>query len=157
MTDDLYCELQDDIQALASPLFEASEVFVRNRGAFLPHGAFLTAAGEVRLVAAAPPDFETRPVCSEEVLPMLHQGLRQDMERDDVVAVAVCEDVMITPEGEKTSRAMKVLVEHKRGLCVALYVPFRRKRLKGYVFGEILAVGAKPEVSAWGSSQVSES
>lgn len=148
--DELYSERKEDIQALASPLFEASEVFVRNRGAFLPHGAVLLANGEVQLIAAAPPEFEKRAVCPAEVLPLLHDALRQAVKKNDaIVATAVSEDVTITPEGGRATRAMKVLIEHMRGLTVALYVPFRRKLLKGYVFEEMIAISVTSEIRAW--------
>ena len=39
--DDLSAELRPDIDALSNALFGMSEVFVRNSGAFLPHGAVL--------------------------------------------------------------------------------------------------------------------
>jgi hypothetical protein len=149
--DSLYSSLKPEIEALASPLFDASELFVRNRGAFLPHGAVLTQGGEVRLVAAAPADFETRALSATEVLPLLHQALQAAAIKEGAVAVAVSEDVTITPEGQKPTKAIKVLVEHKRGLTVALYLPFHRKLLKGYVFGAMLVLPASPEVCAWPS------
>jgi len=147
--DTLYSLLKPDIEALASPLFDASQVFVRNRGAFLPHGAVLTPSGEVRLVAAAPPGFETRAVSAPEVLPLLHQALRATANREGAVAVAVSEDVTITPEGQKPTKAIKVLVEHRRGLTVALYLPFDHSFLKGCSFGTMLVLPASPEVYAW--------
>jgi hypothetical protein len=147
--DALYSALKQDIEALASPLFEASEVFVRNRRAFLPHGAVLTLSGEVRLVMAAPADLETRAVSAPEVIPLLHQGLRAAASSEEALALAVSEDVTITPEGQKPTKAIKVLVEHKRGLTVVLYVPFHRKSLRGYSFGAVLVLPASPEVCSW--------
>ena len=61
--------------------------------------------------------------------------------------LAVCEDVRITPEDERETRAKKVLFEHRRGRCVALYMPFRRK-LFGCTFGETVRP-AEREVKAW--------
>jgi hypothetical protein len=74
--DALYAELKADVWRLADPLFRASQRFVENMGEFLPHGAVLSASGEVRLVMAAPDGFETRLVSPVEVLPLLHQALR---------------------------------------------------------------------------------
>lgn len=150
-SDTLYSTLKPDIEAMASPLFEASEVFVRKREAFLPHGAILTQRGEVMLVAAAPDGYETRAVSAPEVLPLLHQALRAKAREEDAVALAVSEDVTITLAGQKPTQAMKVLLEHKRGLTVALYVPFHHKFLRGYSFGEMLVLPASPEVCAWPS------
>jgi hypothetical protein len=146
--EDLFVELKPHVEALAEPLFGASEMFVRKRGAFLPHGAVLAADGEVRLIMAGSDDDGDR-VSSTDVLPRLHDGLRSAAHDDAVEAVAVCEDVTITPAGEKPTKAIKVLVEHRRGLTVALYLPWRRKFFVGRAFGQVMATAAEPEVLPW--------
>ena len=152
-SDDLYAELKPDIEALAAPLFDLSESSVRKRAAFLPHGAVLDAKGETRLVMAAPPGFEDRAISAIEVLPMLHEGLRAEASKEPLQAIAVCEDVTIVPEGEKKTSAIKVLVEHQRGLCVALYLPYKRKLLGGYNLGSIFVQLASPEVRIWSDDE----
>ncbi|MBC8069636.1 MAG: hypothetical protein IAG13_14965 [Deltaproteobacteria bacterium] len=149
--DDLFAELKPDVEALAEPLLSASEVFVRERGGFLPHGAVLEAGHEVRLVMASPDRVDAR-ASAADVLPRLHEALRGDAQQRDLVAVAVCEDVTITPSGQKSTKAIKVLVEHRRGLTVALYLPWKRKLLGGHVFGEMMVLAAAPEVRAWSST-----
>jgi hypothetical protein len=149
-TDSLFRELKPDVEQLADPLFQASCKFVKARGMFLPHGAVLTVGDEVRLVMAVPPG-EDRPVSTIEILPLLHNALRQAAEPEQLRAVAVCEDVRITPAGKNQTPAIKVLVEHRRGLCVALYMPFRKRLFLGYRFDEIFVQPANPEVSPWGS------
>ncbi len=146
---DLFAELKPDIEALAGPLFEATEDFVRKRGQFLPHGAVLETNGNLRMVMAAPDGDLEALTSAPEILPNLHRALRAQAQQHDLAAVAVCEDVTITPAEEKQTRAVKVLVEHRRGLCTALYLPWRRKLFGGLVFGEIMAVAAEPEVKPW--------
>jgi hypothetical protein len=150
MTDSetLYRELKPEIEQLGEALFGPSQVFVRRRGAFLPHGAVLTTNRNVRLMMAAPDNLEQDLVSTIEVLPNLHEALRQAASEEAVCALAVCEDVRISTDGESETRAIKVLIEHQRGLCIALYMPFRR-RVFGYSFGEVFATSAKPEVKAW--------
>ncbi len=143
----LYRELKGDVQQLASALFELSEVFVRRRGAFLPHGALLTTSKEVQLVAVPSGDLE-RKTSAIVVLPQLHEALRRGATQQKALALAVAEDVFIQSEGQKGTRAAKLLVEHQRGLCVALYMPFRRKLLR-YSFESIFTKSATPEVRAW--------
>jgi len=147
-TDALYSEVKPDIEAVANPLFDFSEQCLRKRGNFLPHGAILTTDGKVVLVAAAP-DTDKDYTNSTEVLPILHDGLRAQAREKDLVAVGVAENVTITPEGQLSTQAIKVLFEHKRGLVVALYRPFKKQFLRGYSFGEIFSVFAKGEVNAW--------
>ena len=141
----LYDELRPDIAALALPLFEVSQRFLKARSNFLPHGAVLTEDGNVNLVMAGPENDLTN---STEVLPLLHSSLRRSAQMG-VKALAVAENVTITLQGENQTDAIKVLVEHKRGLVVALYLPFKKRLLFGHQFGESFTVAATGEVNAW--------
>jgi hypothetical protein len=145
VSNELYSQLKPDIEALALPLFDVSEGFIRKRGAFLPHGAVLDSSNEVKMVMALP-DTENEHLSTVEVLPELHKALRARYREEELLAVAVCEDVTITPEGQKQTKAIKILVEHKLGLCVSLYLPYQRKLIGGYNFGSIFSVPANPEV-----------
>ncbi len=146
-TDELYAELKGDIAAVANPLFDFSEKCLKERGNFLPHGAVLDANGKVGLVAASPdPNGKSN---STEVLPLLHEGLRIQVRDRELVAIGVAENVTVTPQGQPSTEAIKVLFEHKRGLVVALYLPFKRKFLRGYSFGQAFTVVATGEVNAW--------
>lgn len=148
---ELFAELKPEVEALAGPLFGASELFVRKRGAFLPHGAVLEVGGETRMMMAAPDDPEA-PVSSAELLPRLHDALRANVRTHDIAAVAVAEDVTITLEGQKPTKAVKVLVEHRRGLAVALYLPWRSRLLRGPIFGQVITLEVTPEVRPWGEA-----
>ncbi len=146
-TDELYAELKGDIAAVANPLFDFSEKCIKERGNFLPHGAVLDANGKVGLVAASPdPNGRSN---STEVLPLLHEGLRAQARERELVAIGVAENVTVTPQGQPSTEAIKVLFEHKRGLVVALYLPFKKKFLRGYSFGQAFTVVTTGEVNAW--------
>ena len=147
--DALYRELKPDIEKLADPLFELSQTLLEKHGNFLPHAAVLTEEGEVKLVGAAPPDDRTT---STEVLPLLHAGLREMAKTESLKAIGVAESVTVTLEGPKSTKAIKVLFEHARGLNVALYLPFEKKLFRGYLLGTVFSLGAAPEVNAWAST-----
>lgn len=146
--DELYSEVKPDIEAVANPLFEFSEQCLRKRGNFLPHAAVLDAAGKVGLVAAAP-DTKNDQTNSTEVLPLLHDGLRAQAREKELVAIGIAENVTVTPDGQPSTQAIKVLFEHRRGLVVALYLPFKKQFLRGYSFGQAFTVLAAGEVNAW--------
>lgn len=142
----LYGELKGDFQTISEPLFDFARQQLRRCGMFLPFGASLSRDGKVTLNAASTgQDIAS----STEVLPILHDGLRSEGANSATAAVAVCERVMMTPEGGSQTDAIKVLVEHARGLTVAFYQPCRKRLLLGWRFAEIVAVPAKPEVGAW--------
>lgn len=142
--DNSYEALSEDIWALSEPLFDFAIDQVEKRGTFLPFGATLDRAGEVSLRMAS----DGQEVASTiEVLPILHDGLRQEG-KGGASAVAVCESVTITLEGKEPTEAIKVLFEHMGGACFALYLPCHREAEK-WIFGEVFAVDAAPEVKAW--------
>ena len=144
----LYTELKPDIAAIANRLFDFSELCLKKRDNFLPHAAVLSEDGEVKLVAAAPESGNDN-TNSTEILPVLHDGLRLKAKQESLKAIGVAENVTITPNGKPSTKAIKVLFEHKRGLTVALYLPFDKTYLNGYVFGAPFTLAAKPEVNAW--------
>jgi hypothetical protein len=148
----LYIELKGDIESLALPLFDASETFIGKRGAFLPHGAILTNSTQVQVVNFAPEDFETRKVNAEEILPGLHEALRKEAKSEGVIAVGVAEDVTITLDSGERTRAIKVRFEHKKGLTVALYLPWKRKLFGGIQIGDPITIDVQPEILPWTNS-----
>jgi hypothetical protein len=145
-TDELYAELKAEIGAVAEPLFEFSEQCLRKHGNFLPHGAVLTHDGKVELVGTYTGQEKTNSV---EVLPLLHEGLRSRVQQGQISAVGVAENVTVTHPGQSPTKAVKVLFEHRRGLVVALYLPFEKRLFKGYQFGQTFSAPANAEVNAW--------
>src|SRR5258705_5643862 len=82
--DNLYRELQADLDRLTGPLFEFAEQQVRKRGTFLPFGGILKQSGEITLEAATSgEEIES----SLEVLPILHEGLRATVKQGGVAAL----------------------------------------------------------------------
>ncbi|NII10144.1 hypothetical protein [Oleiagrimonas sp. C23AA] len=150
-TDALYAELKPDIASVANQLFDLSEALLRDQGNFLPHAAVLTDDGDIRLVGAVG---ESDLTTSVEILPILHDGVRQQARELPLQAIGVAENVTVTFEGQRPTKAIKVLFEHKRGLTVALYLPFEKKLLRGYIMGSTISKPAAPEVNAWSHDAV---
>lgn len=145
----LYSEVKSELQAMASPLFDFAASQVRKRGAFLPFGATLSAHGEIALQAAVP---EHEVVSSEEVLPILIDGLRQDAMDKGLTAVAVCEWVKIGIDGGRFHDAVKVHVHHSRGIAVAFYMRASKRLLGGWEFGSMTAHPADGLVKGWSTT-----
>jgi hypothetical protein len=144
----LYDALRDDVAAVADPLFDLSKTLLQKYGNFLPHGLVLRGEGKDTMVGAIENN-ETGKSTSTQTLPLLHAGLRQQAQIGDVRAIGVAENVTTTKDGSQPTAAVKVLLEHRAGLCVALYFPFRKKFLFGYEFGTPFTVPAQPEVNPW--------
>jgi hypothetical protein len=147
---ELYGKLKEDLRKVADPLFRFAQGYVRRHGRFLPVGSVLTGQGEVVLQAGSNGEDVAS---SEGILPILHDGLRTRVSQQPARAIGVCEWVKVTPEAQGETDAIKVLVEHEEGLCVAFYMPCRKRWLRGWEFGEIFVVMADPEVRPWGTGR----
>ena len=145
-TEELYAALKEDVAAVSMPLFDLSKRLLTEFGNFLPHGYVLVCEGKDRMVGATEGRSDGTST-SVQTLPLLHEGLRAEVKMGNARAIGVAENVTIKPEGETTTKAIKVLLEHKDGLCVALYLPFKKKLFGGYVFGTPFTVAAAPEVN----------
>ena len=144
--DSLYAELKPDVQTIAAPLMDFGEQQVRKNGGFLPFGATLTQSGEVALQAAMP---ERDPATSDDVLPLVMQGLEVAAGRAGITAVAVAEWVKIAEPGQELRDAIKVQVHHRRGLAVTLYTPATKRLLRGWNFGETIARAGEALIKSW--------
>ena len=147
---ELYDALRDDVAAVADPLFDLSKTLLQKHGNFLPHGLVLRDEGKDTMVGAVENN-GTGTSTSTQILPLVHAGLRQQAQKGGVRAIGVAENVTATREGDPPTAAVKVLLEHRTGLCVALYFPFRKRFLFGYEFGKPFTVPAQPEVKPWGA------
>lgn len=145
-TDTLYAELKPQMAAVATPLIDFSKRCLRDPGDFLPHAAILTAEGKVELVGA---ETGRELANAAEVLPLLHEALRSLARERSLAALGVAESVTITLPGQHSTKAIKVLFEHRRGLTASLYVPYEKNPQKGLVFSPMLSMLAEPEVKAF--------
>lgn len=144
---DIYAAVKGELGALARPLFEKSEQLLRERGDFLPHAAVLSPEGKVSLLGAmciTKDGFAN----SWHILPMVHDGLRSMANERELSAVGVAERVDAIP-GAGAMRAVKVLLEHQRGLAIAFYMPFTQTDTGGFDFGKMVTLFTESEVNAW--------
>jgi hypothetical protein len=144
---DLYAELKADVIAIADPLFEQSQKQLQARDDFLPHAAVLDAEGKVVVMGAmtGSRDGQAR---ADHILPMLLNGIRQVSREKVLVAIGIAENVSLT-RGEMPMQAIKVLLEHERGLIVAMFLPFHKAEGGEYYFGEAFVMPAPPALNLW--------
>jgi hypothetical protein len=149
LIDPLYVQLEPDITLAAKHLFALSEQMLRRVGRVMPHAGMITEEGEFQLATAIPkiPGLRLTP---QLILLLTQEGLRQHARKVPLRAVAVAQFVAVSLDGRPRTRAIQVLFEHKRGLTVALYQPFRKKLFRSdYVMRPRVSLPAKPEVKPW--------
>jgi hypothetical protein len=92
-------------------------------GEFFPYGVTMTRDGQTAMVAGYT---GTERPPSTEVLDIIYEGLRS--KADDNRGAAVVTDVRL--RGEETD-AIQVEVEHRDGIALKIFLPYRKKRLGG--------------------------
>jgi hypothetical protein len=102
-------------------------------GEFYPYALKMTADGQTGMAAADPGEGDHPD--SQTILSMLHQGLSS--ERDGLRATAMVSDVRIA---SAQSDAIRVEIEHREGVSVAVLLPYSKKRLgRGVTYGDLQA------------------
>lgn len=133
----------EQIKPLAEAMFGISIELVTRNGNFLPHGGALSMTHSVSYIAGMPDNEITN---STEVLPLVHEALRQETAKFTIRAVAVSENVFI---GKNRTPAIKVLIEHRDGLTIAMYQPFRKRFLRSPVFDDVQVISTEAEIGGW--------
>jgi hypothetical protein len=144
---ELYAELKTDVVTVADPLIEQSQQRLQARDDFLPHAAVLDAEGKVVLMGAMTGSRDGQ-ANSQQIMPLLLRGLRQMSREKVIVAIGVAESVSLT-RGEMPMQAIKVLLEHERGLTVAMYLPYYKSESGEYFYGEAFVTPATPALNLW--------
>jgi hypothetical protein len=97
-------------------------------GEFFPYAVAMSRNGEIAMIAGYT---GTEKPPSAEVLGILYEGLRSKAEENRGAAIAA--DVRLKGEG---TDAIQVEVEHREGIALKVFLPYRKKR-----FGDGLETG----------------
>jgi hypothetical protein len=143
---ELYTELKGDVVSLADPLFEHSQNRLQASDEMLPHAAVLSAEGKVVLLGAMTGS-RGGTANAEQVLAMLHSGLRQMFREKVLMAVAVAELVYLERDHEPV-QAIQVVIEHERGLNIAMYLPYWKVD-GACAYGEAFITPVAPVLNLW--------
>jgi hypothetical protein len=143
---DLYRDLKPELEGLVSPLFEFATDQVGKHDAFLPFGATLSTTGTIALVAVTEADDVAS---ADDLLPLTISALSSAAGSADVNAVALCEWVRVGSNEEPTTDAIKVLVQHRRGLTIAFYLKANKPDGGAWQFTDMQVNPASPYVRAW--------
>jgi hypothetical protein len=123
-----------DQDEVVNPMFEFALKMVVEQGEFYPFGAVLQADGQVRLMAGRMGS--DRPKASQ-VIAMLDEGLRSQIERERPRAVGICLGVKIThPKVGQNVDALLARIEDADGEAVNVYLPYERNAAGGLRTGE---------------------
>lgn len=148
MTQEISEEVQFDILGrLAQALVQGVTPQIAQSGTFMPIGGLLVAGPQVLLVNVTA-DAAPENVSADMLMAGVHGAIQTQAKKTPTEAVATCRPAMIDL-GQGDVAAVKVIAEHRAGLCAAFHIPWTRTE-GGEV--QMLAADAEevdPEVADW--------
>lgn len=129
---------------IVNALFRFAKQQLERHGEFFPFGAVIGADGELRMVAT---QLEDEPPSSMAVIEDLYRILAPEAESGTIRAAGVCMDVLVTLPGAKTKTdALRADLEHVDDDHRRAFVPYRKKRLGRYEYGELFLEPGTPRL-----------
>lgn len=125
-------DVRADLDSLLDALIRFAQEILEKHGEFYPFAATVTSEGTVEIVGADPGQEHPE---SQQVIDLLYAGLEGRVQQGGIRAAGVCLDVRL-PDG---SDAIQVSLEHVMGDPMRVFLPYKRRRLRGLEYGQVLA------------------
>jgi len=139
---------REDLDNLLSACIPFAQQMLAKHGTFFPFGCTLSPVGEISLVGC----YDESGVAAEEIPALIMhaesadwiiEGFRDGARAGDYKAVALCVDVQVdAPVGSGKTDAIRVSLEENDGEAVNVFLPYRRRLLRGIKYGELFASAA---------------
>ena len=129
---------RNDIETLFNSAFPMVHESLEAEGGFAPFGMALATDGEVSHLMG---DLAGESLPPEEIIDLLVEGVRNEVEQGDFKAAGVCFDVRAVPPGE-TERvdAICAQLEDATGDAMEVFLPYRRGDDGEMEYGELFGV-----------------
>ena len=126
---------REDLDNLLSTCIPFAKQMLEKYGEFFPFGASMSQTGEISCDAA----YDDKPgVGAQEIADLMLDAFRAGARAGDYKAVALCVDVRVAaPDGSGKTDAIRVTLEECGGEAVNVYMPYRKRLLRGITYGEI--------------------
>jgi len=137
---------REDLNNLLSSCIPFAQQMLAKHGTFFPFGATMSPSGEISLAAG----YDNEPnVDAQEIIALTLDGFRAGARSGVYQAVALCVDVRVdAPDGSGKTDAIRVSLEENGGEALNVFMPYRKRMLRGVSYGEIFASAADPSVFA---------
>jgi hypothetical protein len=131
-----------DSNALLNAVLPFAQQMLAKHGEFLPFGATMNRDGEVALSASMPASEN-----EQEVLAMLVSAHRQRAGEGAIKGSAICYNARVSMAGRSEKQdAICVELEHVSERCAQLFVPYQKRLLRGFRYGELFGSFLEPKV-----------
>ena len=123
------------MDSLLSTLLPFAQQELEKHGEFFPFAASVDSSGVIAMVAV---DLgEERPP-STHVIESLYEVLSRSAANGEIRAAGISADVWITPPG--------MSIEHAQSDPVEVLMPYAKKRMRGFQFGDVFAQAGKARI-----------
>jgi hypothetical protein len=135
---------RENLDNLLSACIPFAQQMLTKHGTFFPFGCTMTPTGEINLAAS----YDDKPdIGASEIAELLLEGFRAGARSGEHNAVALCVDVHVdAPDGSGKTDAIRVTLEENEGEAVNVFMPYRKRLLRGIQYGEIFASAADKSV-----------
>ena len=132
------------MDSLLSTLLPFAQQQLEKHGEFFPFAASVDSSGVIAMVAV---DLgEERPP-STHVIESLYEVLSRSAANGEIRAAGICADVWITPPGMSSQTdAIRSSIEHAQSDPVEVLMPYAKKRMRGFQFGDVFAQAGKARI-----------
>jgi hypothetical protein len=135
---------REDLDNLLSACIPFAQQMLTKHGTFYPFAYGMSPAGEISMAAS----YDDQPgVTTEQIFRLLVDGLRAHAHSGQYKAVALCVDARVdSPDGSGKTDAIRVTLEENGGEAVNVFMPYRKRLLRGIAYGEIFGSEADHSV-----------
>ena len=136
--------INPDFDKLLSAVIPIAQAMLKDLGAFIPFGAFITRDGEVQLAGGQgdPSHLETG-----EIVQMYLEAFREAAGDGNFTSTALCVDVRIHVPGElEKTDAIQIRLEHSGGEALNTFMPYEKQAESDITYAPLFATPADPRV-----------
>ena len=132
------------LEELFTAAFPFAQKMLTSHGEFLPYGATMNPAGKISAVGGYTGKEQSK---SGEVIALLKEAYRADGASGNIIACAVAYDARVIPPGqaEKTD-AVAIAVDHRDGMSLTMFTPYRIGADKTVTFGQLYGTRGLQEI-----------
>ena len=136
--------INPDYTRLLSAVIPIAQRMLKDLGAFIPFGAFITKDGEVQLAGG---EGSASHLETAQIVEMYLDAYREAAEVGKFIATALCVDVRIHVPGklEKTD-AIQIMLEHSEGEALSAFIPYEKQANSGLTYDSLFATRTEARV-----------
>ena len=136
--------MNPDFDKLLNAVIPIAQAMLKDLGAFIPFGAFITREGELQLAGG---EGDPSHLDTAEIVEMYLEAFREAAALGSFTTTALCVDVRIHVPGklEKTD-AIQIMLEHSGGEALNAFMPYEKHEQAEISYVPLFSIPAEPQV-----------